>query len=170
MDHLTSAKLNRIKHTKYIGILGDKFHPSIPKYFKYVGSDVDGRIVELFGKLRIGSAKRWMLVPWFMLDNLGGKTLWVRCNGFSKDGYFMRPIIPKDYILNGNTWEDIDKMIDEYITIHIHIQSKHDMIEQVAYETLSTASHKDRALAELQQKREYPQTVSTEDEMAEPEG
>lgn len=156
-DSLTSARLNRNRNTKYIGVTGDSRIPGNPKYLKYVGDNIDARIPELWGKAHWYTPKRWIIVPFALLNNIGGKTLWIKCTGFKKDGYFLKPIIPRDMVIDGKTHEYWDSLLNEYIGILLSSQSYQDLGEQIYFEQLYSATHETRTREELMTKREYPE-------------
>jgi len=172
-DFIASAKTNRIRGVRWIGITGDSYHPAIRKFIRYKGDEADARVLCLLTSSRIFSPKRWIIVPWDFVDNYGnGKTIWIRCNGITKMDYFFRPIICKEHILSKegqvHTIEYYDNLINQFIELKINLQSFQDETEQIAFETLVSSSHRERPLADIMQKKDSPQVVQ-EDVVTDPE-
>jgi hypothetical protein len=168
-DNIVSCKLNRMPLTKWIGITGDSHTPPIKKYIRYKGSSPHSRMVDLLVK-RGANPARWFIVPWCLIENWGGRTIWINCTGFKKTDYFFRPIVPSDVIINGHPWTYYDNLINEHIKILLEIQGDQDMMEQVQYETISSAAHKDRSMSDIQSKGNSPNVTETEEYQPELEG
>ena len=168
-DNIVSCKLNKMRNTKWIGITGDQCCPPIAKYIRYKGSNPHSRLVDILVK-RGTNPPRWFIVPWSLIENWGGKTVWINCNGFKKTDYFFRPVVPNDALIDGKPWTYYDELINEHIKILLEIQGHQDMMEQVQYETMSSASHRERAMNELQQKKESPEVTESDEYQPELEG
>jgi len=169
-DFIAAAKLNKLPGTKWIGITGDAYRGKIEKYFKYKGDVADGRMINFLVQAGPGKPKRWLMVPWDLVEDYGhGGTIWIRCYGFEKIDYFFRPILCKDQLINDGDYQYYDDLFNENILRMISIQSYQDQIEQNAFETVISSSHKERPLVDMMQRKETP-TMNTQDEIiSEPE-
>jgi len=166
-----SCRFNRIKNTKWLNITGDSVHPPIKHYAKYRGSEADARGAWIAWKVRWYTPKRVGPVTWDLLHNWGGREVWIDCNGFSKDGYFVTPIITRDHCKSGQTPQEYDSVFNALIKARLGIQSLHDTFEQTSFEVMSAMAHRERPLEQLLQTPEYPIVEETERDMTtEPEG
>lgn len=170
-DVHTSCRLNRIKNTKWINTTGDSVHPPIRHYAKYRGSEADARGPWVAWKVKWWTPKRVGPVTWDLIHNWGGKELWIDCNGFAKDGYFVTPLITKDHCKSSSTVEQYDAAFNYLIQARLGLQSLHDTFEQTSFEVMTAMAHKERRLEDLLQRQEYPVVEESEREMTpEPEG
>ena len=161
-DMIISAKLGRRKGIKWIGLTGDKIHSAQPKYMKYRGSVVDGRMINIIGRVKFYTPLRWMVVHWDLARNVSGKTLWISANDMHKDGYVFRPLICRSVMNSGHDQEYYDKLLFNYLAILFRVQGSSDITEQKYYETLSSMTHKERAIADLMQKNDQMQVEEIE--------
>jgi hypothetical protein len=165
-DLLTSCKLNRIKNTKWMNMTGDSNHPPIRHYAKYIGSVADARGVWLAWRVRRFTSKRVGPVTRDLIHAWGEREIWVDCNGFVKDGYFVTPVLTWDHCKSGRAVEDYDTRFNHLIKVFLGIQALHDTFEQSSYEVMSAMAHRERSMADLmvipedleykQSEREYP--------------
>jgi hypothetical protein len=165
-DLLTSCKLNRIKNTKWMNMTGDSNHPPIRHFAKYIGSVADARGVWLAWRVRWFTSKRVGPVTRDLIHAWGEREIWVDCNGFVKDGYFVTPVLTWDHCKNGRAVEDYDTRFNHLIKVFLGIQALHDTFEQSSYEVMSAMAHRERSMADLmvipedleykQSEREYP--------------
>ena len=165
-DLLTSCKLNRIKNTKWMNMTGDSNHPPIRHYAKYIGSVADARGVWLAWRVRWFTSKRVGPVTRDLIHAWGEREIWVDCNGFVKDGYFVTPVLTWDHCKSGRAVEDYDTKFNHLIKVFLGIQALHDTFEQSSYEVMSAMAHRERSMADLmvipedleykQSEREYP--------------
>ena len=165
-DLLTSCKLNRIKNTKWMNMTGDSNHPPIRHYAKYIGSVADARGVWLAWRVRWFTSKREGPVTRDHIHAWGEREIWVDCNGFVKDGYFVTPVLTWDHCKSGRAVEDYDTRFNHLIKVFLGIQALHDTFEQSSYEVMSAMAHRERSMADLmvipedleykQSEREYP--------------
>ena len=168
-DFIASARHNRIPGVKWIGITGDSYHPQVKKFIRYLGDESDARVLNLLVGRGPFHPKRWLIVPWDLVENYGyGKTMFIRCNGIAKLDYFFRPIICKEHILGEKTIAYYDKLINEYISTKLHLQAWQDEAEQIAYETLVSSAHRERPLTDIMQRRSSPK-VEEDDIVTDPE-
>lgn len=169
-DFIASAKLNKLPGCKWIGITGDTYRGKIDKYFRYKGDEADDRMVNFLVQAGPGKPKRWLMVPWDLVENYGhGGTVWIRCYGFEKCGYFFRPILCKDQLVDPKYHEYVDNLINMNIARKLGIQAFLDQAEQNRFETVVSSSHKERPMSEMQQQKETPVMQTQEEIVSEPE-
>lgn len=170
-DLLTSCKLNRIKNTKWMNMTGDSNHPPIRHYAKYIGSVADARGIWLAWRVKWYTAKRIGPVTRDLIHAWGEREIWVDCNGFVKDGYFVTPVLTWDHCKDGAAVEDYDLRFNHLIKVFLGIQALHDTFEQSSYEVMSAMAHRERPMADL---LTIPESVeykeSERDFPVEPEG
>lgn len=170
-DLHTSCKLNRIRNTKWINITGDSNHPPIRHFSKYKGSVADARGVWVEWQVKWYTAKRVGPVTRDLIHAWGEREIWVDCNGFVKDGYFVTPVLTWDHCKHGRTVEQYDARFNHLIKVFLGIQALHDTFEQSSYEVMSAMAHRERPMAELMtipESIEYKE--SERDFPTEPEG
>lgn len=171
-DLTVSGKNNRLRGIKWIQYSGDSTHPALEKYARYRGHIAHSNGLILLWKVKWYTPMRIQIVPWPLVANWNGPTFTIIGNGAIKDGYFFRTVIPRDYVIDGHTAYQYDRMVDDMIMLLLAEQGIHDVMEQSFFETMvATSSGSGRQREDLLMKPDYITVEEEPREMGqEPEG
>ena len=163
-DHMISGRMNRRSAPKWVNFTGDTFVKPIKHFAKIWAWNPDGRMIEFIIHNGFGTSKRLFLCPHDLVDKLSGREVWIKANGIHKIGIFLSPLISRET----RNYDIYDRLIQEYIKIHMSMQSNFDMIEQGYYSALyATTVEAERRPEAIIGKKEEPTIVEEEVEYVE---